>query len=60
MTMTANLHDMFSATAKEEGNVSWLTLEDRKGNTVTIFAKPHVARAMADAFKDATQKEAAE
>ena len=58
--ITANMHTPVSATADEDNGFSWVTFADNRGSTFTMFVPPHVARALADAFSAAMQKEAAE
>lgn len=58
--INANMHNPVSAKTDVDNGFSWITFEDKRGNTFTMFVPPPVARAMADAFTDATQKEAAE
>ena len=57
MSMSANIHDVASVTAKWSNGVSWLEITARDRDKVVIFVEAHVAEAMADAWHEAENYE---
>lgn len=50
MSTSTNIHDIVSVLAKTSKGHSWLQIEDRNGNTATLFMPYNQAVGMADAF----------
>ena len=55
MSMSANLHNIKIAEAKEYGGISWLRLEDGAFNHLSVYMPLSVAEAMAEAYHDAME-----